>query len=84
MLSRKFGKTATKLYSGARVRGEPPTAEGDYGPHRFDEAEGPCSLEKAIGGAERARSGKAEDEPRAAFFAGVAHQHRRDGEQSEK
>ena len=66
-----------------RRSGFRPAAERDHGPDGLDEAKGPGSLHKAVDGAEGTCSGEGEDEPAAAPFQGIAHQHRGYREQAE-
>src|SRR5690349_18465793 len=49
---------------------QPPTPDRDDGPDRFDQAEGPRTLQESVRGSQHARSCKAQDEPVAAFFEG--------------
>ena len=76
-------KEGRKRRSGA-PQSPAPSPGGYAGPNRLDQPEGPCALQKPIGGAEQARRGEAEDEPMAAAFKGVTDQHGGHCEKAEK
>src|SRR5271165_1238769 len=62
----------------------PPPPGRDYRPNGFDQPERPCSLQKPIRGPEQARRGKRKNEPGAALFQSVRHEHCRNRKQSEQ
>src|SRR4051794_10098033 len=61
-----------------------PAPQRDAGPDRLDQPERPRTLEESIKRAQRAGSGKAEDELVAAVLQGVTDKHRGYREQSEQ
>src|SRR6267142_1919810 len=61
-----------------------PAPQRDTGPDRLDEPERPSALEKAINRTKRAGAGEGEDEPVAAIFQRVCHEHRSHREQTEQ
>src|SRR6202522_4065468 len=73
-----FGETALRrqAQSGTFYRNgssdprhsHPPTIDRHNSPHRLYQAERPCALEKAVGGAQRAGCREGENEPGAALF----------------
>lgn len=52
-----------------------PAPNRDPRPHGLDQSERPRSLQKSVNGAERTRPRESQDEPAAARFQRVAHEH---------
>ena len=68
-------------YWGNRPRS--PSPRRNRGPDRFDHAERPRSLKEAIGRAQKAGPGEAQDPPRRSFLQRIANQHQGDGDKAE-
>ncbi len=63
----------------SRTTRNPPASQCDERPYAFDQTKRPRPLKEAISRGQKARARKRQDEPSAAVFERVTHQHCRDG-----
>src|SRR5262245_45630702 len=63
---------------------EPPASDGDYRPDRFDDSEGPRTLQESVNRAQYTGAGKTNDVSRVAILERVEDQHRGHCEQAKE